>query len=240
MADILNKIRPVILIILDGWGVAPPSQSNAIAMANLPVFNKLTRLYPSMTIQASGEAVGLSWGEPGNSEVGHLNIGAGAIVWQSFPLINRSIIDGSFFKNQVFIEAIKYAQKNNSNLHLIGLTSNGGVHSSIDHLYALLEIAEQNNFSQVFIHAILDGRDTAQSLGKKFIKDIMAKIKTIGLGQIATISGRFYAMDRDNRWPRIETAYLAMSKGLSEKEFTDPLMAIDQSYQEKIYDEELK
>ena len=117
MADILNKIRPVILIILDGWGVAPPSQSNAITMAQLPVFNKLTRLYPSMTIQASGEAVGLSWGEPGNSEVGHLNIGAGAIVWQSFPLINRAIIDGSFFKNQVFLQAIKHAQQHNSNLH---------------------------------------------------------------------------------------------------------------------------
>ncbi len=238
MVNISGKIQPVILVILDGWGIAPPSQGNAITLAKLPVFNKLIALYPTMVLQSAGEAVGLSWGESGNSEVGHLNLGAGQIVWQSLPLINRSIMDGSFFNNQAFIQAIEHAKQNKSNLHLIGLTSNGGIHSSIDHLYALMELAARNNFSRIYLHVILDGRDTAKDEGKGFIKDILSKIKSIGLGQIATLAGRFWAMDRDNHWERIETVYLAMTKGLSEKEFSNPIKAVESSYKNGIYDEE--
>ena len=235
-----NKIQPVILIILDGWGAAPPSQGNAIALAKLPMFNKLTTLYPTMTLQAAGEAVGLPWGEMGNSEVGHLNLGAGKIVWQNLPRINRAIMDGSFSNNEIFLKAIEWAENNNSNLHLIGLVSNGMVHASNEHLYALLEIAAKQNFKNVYIHVILDGRDTPRDGGRLFVSQLLEKIKEIGVGEIATISGRFYAMDRDNHWERIEQAYLAMTKGLAEQEFTDPLKAIDDSYAKEIYDEEFK
>ncbi|MBL7053973.1 2,3-bisphosphoglycerate-independent phosphoglycerate mutase [Patescibacteria group bacterium] len=235
-----NKIKPVVLIILDGFGVAPPSQGNAISLAKMPVFNQLVNAYPSMVIQSSGEAVGLSWGEPGNSEVGHLNIGAGKIVWQSLPMINQAIIDNSFFSNKEFLQAINHAKENNSDLHLMGLISNGNIHSSLNHLYALLEMAKKNNFTRVYIHAILDGRDSPRDSAQRFINDVLDKIKSIGVGQIATLSGRFWAMDRDNRWDRIEVSYLAIVKGLAEKEYTDPLKAIQESYKQEVYDEQLK
>ncbi|MDD5625810.1 MAG: 2,3-bisphosphoglycerate-independent phosphoglycerate mutase [Patescibacteria group bacterium] len=238
MTELSNKIQPVILIILDGWGIAPPSQGNAVTLANLPIFNKLVSSYPTSTLQSSGEAVGLSWGEPGNSEVGHLSLGAGKIIWENLPKINKSIIDGSFFQNQAFLKAIEHAKKNKSNLHLVGLLSNGAVHSSNEHLYALLELAAKNDFKQVYIHPILDGRDTPRDSGKSFLIQLMEKIKIIGVGQIATITGRFWAMDRDNHWERIEQSYLAMAKGLAEQEFTDPLEAIESSYKKQIYDEE--
>ena len=236
----VNKIQPVILIILDGWGVAPPSQGNAITLANLPVFNKLITLFPTMTLQASGEAVGLTWGEPGNSEVGHLSLGSGKIVWQSLPRITQSIMDGSFYNNQAFLKAINHAKQNKSTLHLMGLVSNGSVHSLNDHLYALLEIIAKNDLKDVAVHAFLDGRDTPRDSGRGFISELLARMKGIGIGQIATISGRFYAMDRDNHWERIEQSYLAMTKGLAEKEFNDPLKAIEDSYQNQVYDEEFK
>ncbi len=234
----VTQIQPVILIILDGWGIAPPSQGNAVTLAKVPVFNKLTSLYPTMTLQASGEAVGLPWGEMGNSEVGHLNLGAGKIVWQNLPRISRAIKDGSFFNNQVFLKAIEHAKKNQSNLHLIGLISNGAVHSSLEHLYALLEMAAKNKFKNVFIHAILDGRDTPQDSGRVFINELLNKIKKIGVGQIASLSGRFYAMDRDNHWERVEKSYLVMTQGSTEQKFTNPLQAIESSYKNKVYDEE--
>lgn len=238
MNRIINKIKPVILIILDGWGVAPPSQGNAITLAKTPIFNKILTVYPSMTLQASGEAVGLPWGEMGNSEVGHLNLGAGKIIWQNLPRINRAIADGSFFKNKVFLKAIEHTKKNNSKLHLIELVSTGAVHSSIEHLYAFLELAKKNGLSKVYIHAILDGRDTPYNSGQQFIKELLERMKQIGIGKIATLSGRFWSMDRDNHWERTEKSYLAMTKGQADKFFDNPLAAIEDSYQNKIYDEE--
>ena len=170
MEKINPKIRPVVLIILDGWGVAPPSQGNAITLTKTPVFDQLLKTYPSMTLQAAGEAVGLPWGEWGNSEVGHLSLGAGKIIWQSLPKINRAVADGDFFTNHAFLNAINQVKKNNSQLHLIGLVSNGRVHSSLDHLFALLDLAKRNNVSRLFIHAILDGRDAVFNSGEGFIK----------------------------------------------------------------------
>ena len=240
MNNILPKVQPVVLIILDGFGMAPPSQGNAVALAKKPIFDKLTMLYPTMTLQASGEAVGLSWGESGNSEVGHLSLGSGKIVWQNLPRITQAITEGSFFNNQAFLKAIAHVKKNKSTLHLMGLVSNGSVHSLNDHLYALLEILAKNELKDVAIHAFLDGRDTPRDSGHGFINDLQQKIKDIGPGQIATLSGRFWAMDRDNHWERVEQSYLAMTKGLAEKEYKDPLQAIDDSYKNEIYDEEFK
>jgi len=240
MVNIPNKIQPVILVILDGLGMAPPSQGNAATLAKMPIFNKLAVLYPTMTIQASGEAVGLTWGEPGNSEVGHLSMGSGRIIWQNLPRINQMLSDGSFYTNQAFLQAMEHVKKNNSTLHLVGLVSNGSVHSSQDHLYALLEIAAKQRIKDVAIHVFLDGRDTPQDSGQGFISELVQRIKDLGIGRIATLSGRFWAMDRDNHWERIEQSYLAMTKGLAEQEFKDPLEAISSSYQQGIYDEEFK
>jgi len=240
MNNILPKLQPVILIILDGFGIAPPSQGNAVALAKKPIFDKLTMFYPTMTLQASGEAVGLSWGESGNSEVGHLCLGSGKIIWQNLAKITQAITEGDFFDNQAFLKAITHAKKNNSTLHLMGLVSNGSVHSLNDHLYALLEILVKNELKDVAIHAFLDGRDTPQDSGKGFINELQQRIKDIGVGQIATLSGRFWAMDRDNHWERIEQSYLAMTMGLAEKEYKDPLQAIDDSYKDDVYDEEFK
>lgn len=240
MVNISNKIQPAILIILDGWGIAPPSQGNAVTLAQTPIFNKLTTLYPTMTLQASGEAVGLIWGEPGNSEVGHLSMGSGRIIWQNLPRINQMLSEGFFYANPAFLKAVEHVKKNNSTLHLIGLVSNGAVHSSQDHLYALLEIAAKQELKDVAIHAFLDGRDTPRDSGHGFINELMTRIKDMGVGRIATLSGRFWAMDRDNHWERIEQSYLAMTKGLAEQEFQDPIKAINSSYQQEIYDEEFK
>jgi 2,3-bisphosphoglycerate-independent phosphoglycerate mutase len=240
MSDTLKKTQPVVLIILDGWGVAPASQGNAITLAKAPIFNKLVATYPTMTIQSSGESVGLSWGEPGNSEVGHLSLGSGKIVWQNLQRITQSIADGVFFQNKAFLNAINHVKKNNSTLHLIGLVSNGSVHSLNDHLYALLEMAKKNGLKDVAIHAFLDGRDTPRDSGLGFVSELLSRMDNAGIGRIATISGRFYAMDRDNHWERIEQAYLAMVKNLAEEEFDSPLKAIESSYQKKIYDEEFK
>lgn len=240
MAEIPDKIQPVILIILDGWGVAPPSQGNAVTLAKTPIFNKLTALYSTMTLQTSGEAVGLNWGEPGNSEVGHLSMGSGKIIWQNLPRINQALTEGEFYNNQSFLKAMEHVKKNKSTLHLMGLVSNGAVHSSNDHLYALLEIAGQQEVKDVAIHAFLDGRDTPRDSGKGFINELITRTKSIKVGRISTLSGRFWAMDRDNHWERIEQAYLAMTKGLAEQEFKDPLSAVDSSYENGVYDEEFK
>ncbi|MFA4871951.1 MAG: 2,3-bisphosphoglycerate-independent phosphoglycerate mutase [Patescibacteria group bacterium] len=233
-----TRPKPVVLIILDGWGIAPPSRGNAISLAKTPNINNLIKTYPSMTLQASGEAVGLSWGEIGNSEVGHLNLGSGKLIYQNLPRITKSITDGSFFANEKFLAAIKHAKKNKSSLHLMGLISLGGVHGSMDHLYALLELAAKEKFKPVFIHAFLDGRDMPYNSGLDLIKKLQEKIKNYKIGQIATISGRFYALDRDNHWERIVLAYKAMVRGESEEKFSDPVEAIQASYDKKIYDEE--
>ncbi|MBI4653185.1 2,3-bisphosphoglycerate-independent phosphoglycerate mutase [Candidatus Kuenenbacteria bacterium] len=230
--------KPLVLIILDGWGIAPPSRGNGISLAKTPNFDKYITTYFSAVLQASGEAVGLPYGEMGNSEVGHLNLGAGKIIFQNLPRINRSILDGSFFNNQIFLEACSHIKKNNSSLHLLGLVSNGGIHSFNEHFFALLELTKKEKVNQVFIHPFLDGRDTSYDSGLNFIKELQEKINQIGLGKIASLSGRFYAMDRDNHWDRIKKAYLAMTEGQSEKKFNDPIEAIQHSYNQNIFDEE--
>lgn len=236
MAD--NKKKPVVLLILDGWGAAPPSRSNAITMAKTPAMTSLIKTYPAMTLQASGEAVGLSWGEIGNSEVGHLNLGSGKLVYQNLPRINKSISDGSFFENEKFLEAINHAKKNKSDLHLMGLISTGGVHSHLDHLFALLELCAREKFKNVYIHGFLDGRDMPYNSGIDFVEKIKAKCEELEVGEIATLSGRFYAMDRDNHWERVVIAYDAMVKGKAKEKFSDPAEAVRSSYDGKVYDEE--
>ncbi len=234
----MTRPKPVVLAILDGWGVAPEGEGNAIAFAKTPNIDKLIATYPAMTLRASGDEVGLSWGEMGNSEVGHLNLGTGRIFYQTLPRINKSIEDGSFFDNQVLKEAVAHAKKNKSNLHIMGLVSSGRVHSTIEHLYALLEFVRKQKFKKVYIHAFLDGRDTIYNSGIDFVSKLQEKIKECGIGKIATISGRFYAMDRDSHWDRTEKVYRAMVFGESDEYFSDPITAISSSYEKKVYDEE--
>lgn len=231
--------RPVVLIILDGWGIAENYNGNTIAMAKTPNIDKYISEYPSMTLRASGEAVGLPWGEGGNSEVGHLNLGLGRIIYQSLPKINKTISDGSFYSNPALMKAVEHARKNNSKFHIMGLASNGGVHSSIDHLYALLLFVKKNNLSKVYVHVILDGRDTSYNAGINFVKSIQKNITRCGVGKIATISGRFYAMDRNNNWDRTAMSYLAMVENIGEVS-DDPISAVEDSYKNKIFDEEFK
>lgn len=234
----INKIpKPVVLIIMDGWGVNQDYAGNAVTRAKTPTFNRLLAEYPATTLRASGESVGLPWGEMGNSEVGHLNLGLGRIIYQDLPRINKEISEGTFYRNKALIKAVQHVKKNNSKLHLLGLASDGCVHSTIDHLYALLLFLKKYNLDKVYIHAILDGRDTTLNAGKKFISDIERSIAEHKIGEIATVSGRFYTMDRNNNWDRIAKAYLAMTEGIGNKS-ASAVTAIEQSYKKKIFDEE--
>jgi 2,3-bisphosphoglycerate-independent phosphoglycerate mutase len=233
------KYKPVVLIVLDGFGIAPPHPGNAVALARKPVFDEMIRSYPHTLIQASGEEVGLPKFEVGNSEVGHMNLGSGRVMYQELPKIDKAIHDGSLFKNEAIKNAFEHVKENHSALHFLGLVSSGGVHSHIRHLYALLSQAKKEGLRDVFIHAFTDGRDTPKQSAIDFISELSDKIKKIGVGKIATLSGRFYAMDRDRRWPRIKEAYDAIVLGKGKK-FKDAIEAIKASYQEKIYDEELK
>lgn len=234
-----SKYKPVILVIMDGWGVAPAAPGNALTQAKLPNFKKYISTYPAMTLMASGDSVGLPWGEVGNSEVGHTNLGAGFIFYQTCPRITKSVSDGSFFKNEAFLKAIEHAKKNKSKLHLMGLLSSGGVHAHMDHLYGLLELCKKEKVKQVYIHGFMDGRDTIFNSGKGFVEELLNKIKEIGINaKIASLSGRFYAMDRDNHWERTEKAFKAIALGESDHKFSDPIKAIEVSYESKIYDEE--
>lgn len=230
--------KPVVLVILDGWGIAPASPANPISVAKLPTFEWLVKTFPTMAIQASGEAVGLPWGEMGNSEVGHLNLGAGKIVYQNLPRISKAISDGIFFTNPAFLKAAEHARRHKSTMHLLGMIGPGGVHSSTDHLYALMEFCEQKKLKNVMLHLILDGRDAPRDSALVYVKKIQEKIKKTKVGLIASLSGRFYAMDRDNRWERVEKAYRAIVEGTSEQYATDPVKAIEQAYRRKVYDEE--
>ncbi|MFH1292175.1 MAG: 2,3-bisphosphoglycerate-independent phosphoglycerate mutase [bacterium] len=231
--------KPVVLTILDGWGVAPANSGNAISEAKTPNFEKCVHNYPAMTIHASGNEVGLLFGEMGNSEVGHLNIGAGRVYYQTCPRINKDINDGSFFKKEAFLQAVRQVKEKGTNLHIIGLISSGNVHSSNDHLYALLQLCKQEKISKrVFVHAILDGRDCVYNSGREFVFELQSKMKELKVGEIASLSGRFYAMDRDNRWERVEKVYLAMAQGVSEQSFENPIKAIEESYAHKVYDEQ--
>lgn len=228
--------KPVVLIINDGWGVAPDSEGNAITRAKKPNFDAWLQKYPAMTIKASGVEVGLSWGEMGNSEVGHLNIGAGRVYYQTLPRINKEIGDKSFFKNQV-LQKISAHGKKGGRVHLFGIVSAGNVHGSDEHLNALLDFCKSEVVNTVFVHAILDGRDSKFDSGKLFIERALAKMKSAGIGKIATIGGRYFAMDRDNRWDRVEKMYRAMTDGAGESA-PNPLAAIQKSYDAKVYDEE--
>lgn len=229
--------KPTVLMVIDGFGVAPDGEGNAIKKANTPNFNRLIRMYPTMTLKASGEEVGLSWGEMGNSEVGHLSIGAGRVYYQTFPRINRDIASRDFFSKEAFLHAMEHVKKNNSRLHLIGMVSKGGVHSMDEHCFALLDLAKQQGVKEVFVQAIVDGRDTIYNAAADFISELQEKMKTLGTGKIASLSGRYFAMDRDNRWDRVEKAYNAMVLGQGEQT-QDPLDALKQSYAKEVYDEQ--
>lgn len=227
---------PVALIILDGFGLRDKSQGNAVAQANKPNFDRYWNSYPHNQLTACGEAVGLPEGQMGNSEVGHLNIGAGRIVYQSLTRVNIAIRNGEFEKNETFQSAIDHVKKTGKNLHLFGLLSDGGVHSHIDHLYALLKLAADQDVKNVYVHAFLDGRDVGPKTAEKYIKATQEKMDEYGVGQFATISGRFYSMDRDKRWDRVEKAYRAMAYGEGPT-YTDPLKMISDSYDHGIFDE---
>jgi 2,3-bisphosphoglycerate-independent phosphoglycerate mutase len=228
---------PLVLIILDGWGVAPPSPGNAIVLAKTPVYDAVTSLYPIGLLQAAGESVGLPYGEQGNSEVGHLNIGAGRILYQDLPRINRAIADGSFQQNPAFLQAASSVRESGTSLHLVGLIGNGGVHASGGHLDALLEFAKLEKLPKVFVHAILDGRDTPHNSGKEFLSALSAHLTESGFGRIATVVGRSLAMDRDNRWDRVARAYRAMVLG-DGAQTEDPVAAVASSYAAGVYDQQ--
>ena len=202
--------KPTVLMILDGYGMSDKVEGNAIAQAKTPVMDKLMAECPFVLGQASGMAVGLPEGQMGNSEVGHTNMGAGLIVYQMLVKISKSIQDGDFFENEALKKAVENCKKNDSALHLMGLLSPGGVHSHMEHLYGLLELAKKNGIDKVYVHAYLDGRDVPPSSAAEYMEEAVAKMKEIGVGTVATISGRFYAMDRDNAWDREEKAYAAL------------------------------
>ncbi|MGV3613476.1 MAG: 2,3-bisphosphoglycerate-independent phosphoglycerate mutase [Fluviicola sp.] len=223
------------LLILDGWGLGDQSKADAVFNAKTPVMDSLLEKYPNNTLIASGEAVGLPEGQMGNSEVGHLNIGAGRIVYQELTRINKSIREGAFFQNTVLKECFEKAQKTGKKLHLMGLVSNGGVHSSQEHLHALLDMAKNYNLKNVWVHAFTDGRDCDPKSGLGFIEKLENHLEQT-TGKIATIVGRYYAMDRDNRWERIKEAYDAMVNGIG-THFSDAVKAIEASYENDITDE---
>ena len=230
------KNKLTMLMILDGFGENGEERANAVKLANTPNIDKLMKTCPTTDIHTSGLDVGLPEGQMGNSEVGHTNIGAGRIVYQELTRITKSIEDGDFFTNEEFVAAIENCKKYNSKLHIIGLLSNVGVHSHIRHLFGLLELAKRRDFEDVYVHCFMDGRDTPPSSGESFISELEEKMKEKGVGKIATITGRFYAMDRDKRWQRVEKAYNALVKGEGEKA-TSAIGAVESSYQKEIFDE---
>ncbi len=228
--------KPVSLIILDGWGIGKDYPGNAISIGNTPNFDKLMQERPNTTIDASGIAVGLPEGQMGNSEVGHINIGAGRVIYQELPRITNAIKDGSFFQKEEFLSAIEHAKKGSGKLHLMGLVSDGGVHSHIEHLYGLLELAKIEGMKEVYIHVILDGRDVQPTVGKGQLEELEAKIKEIGIGQIATVSGRYYTMDRDKRWERTKIAYDAIVHGEGIRS-ESAIKSVEDSYKVGVTDE---
>ena len=234
----MNK-RTSILMILDGWGIGRDYEGNAILRANTSNFDRLIKKYPNTQIRTSGLDVGLPKGQMGNSEVGHMNIGSGRIVYQEFTRITKAIEDGSIESNQKINKAFNNAKENNSKLHFFGLLSDGGVHSFNGHLYSLINTAKKKGVDKVCIHCFTDGRDVSPTSGINFIKELQEKIKEIGIGNIATISGRYYAMDRDNRYERTQKAYEAMTQGIG-VENSDPVDAVKKSYENEITDEFIK
>lgn len=232
------KDKKVVLLILDGWGYGKQDQSDAAYVANTPFFDAILKRYPNSKLEASGEAVGLPEGQMGNSEVGHMNLGAGRVVYQELGRINKAISDRTLHNNEILKSAFQYAKANLKKLHLIGLCSNGGVHSHINHLKALCDAANEQGLKDVFIHAFLDGRDTDPNSGLGFINDLEAHLKT-STGKIATLVGRYFAMDRDHRWERVKQAYDVMVNAVGER-FTSSSIAIEQSYINGVTDEFVK
>jgi len=228
--------QKVLLVILDGFGWSDRTEGNAIRAANPEFLYKLFSERPFTRLRSSGESVGLPEGQMGNSEVGHLNIGAGRIVPQDITRINRSIEDGSFFENPALIQIFDRIQNSGKSLHILGLVSNGGVHSHINHLFACLKLAKGRGLKKVFIHAFSDGRDTSPTTGVHFIKEVVAQTRELGIGKVASICGRYYAMDRDNRWDRIEKAYSALVHGVGNR-VSDPVIAMEASYKANVTDE---
>ncbi len=228
--------KPYALIIMDGYGVNERHEGNAIYAAKTPNMDKYMAQYPNTVVHASGMDVGLPDGQMGNSEVGHTNIGAGRIVYQELTRITKSIEDGDFFENDVLKGAVENCKKNDSALHFMGLLSDGGVHSHINHLYGLLEMAKKNGLEKVYVHCFMDGRDVSPTSGADFVEALVAKMRALGTGKIATVMGRYYAMDRDNRWERVSEAYKAMVYGEGNKD-TSAVNAIKKSYNENVTDE---
>lgn len=229
--------KPVVLVVLDGFGIAPESRGNAISLAKTPNFVVFKKNYPFTTLQASGIAVGLPWGEPGNSEVGHLTIGAGRILYHHLPRIIFSIHDGSFFKNEAFLKTTNHVKQNRSKLHILGLVSSGSVHSYIDHLYALVELTKQQEVPQVFLHAVTDGKDAPPEGGGKFIHELEKRLKETAPNiAIVSLIGRFYAMDRDEQWGRIQKAYELLVDGIGVP-FTDIRSYLEKSYANSVNDQ---
>ncbi|MDD2400919.1 MAG: 2,3-bisphosphoglycerate-independent phosphoglycerate mutase [Clostridia bacterium] len=228
--------KPVMLVILDGWGISQRKSGNAITLARTPFYDNLINKYPHCKLKSFGEAVGLPEGQMGNSEVGHLNIGAGRVVYQELTRINRAIRQGELVTNQVLKDAMEKAVQEKKPVHLMGLLSDGGVHSHINHLFALMEMAKAKGVGKLYIHALLDGRDVAPASAEKYITALEGKISELGLGQIATIAGRYYTMDRDKRWDRVEKGYRAMVDGEGLKARL-PMEALEKAYEMKITDE---
>ena len=229
-------MKKVMLCILDGFGLSDKKEGNAIKLANHPNFDKLWNDYPHTSLVASGKLVGLPEGQMGNSEVGHLNIGAGRIVYQPLELINSHIENGKFFENEEILNVMNHVKKNDSKLHIFGLLSDGGVHSHINHLFALIDMCKKENINKVYYHLFLDGRDTLPNIGEQFLEQLNAKIEEVGVGSIATISGRYYSMDRDNRWDRVEKAYdvIVNAKG---EEYSNYKECIDSNTARELTDE---
>ena len=228
--------KPTVLMILDGYGLNENTNGNAVAQAATPVMDKLMAEYPFVKGNASGMAVGLPDGQMGNSEVGHLNMGAGRIVYQDLTKITKAIQDGDFFKNKALLAACENVKNNGSALHLFGLVSDGGVHSHNSHIYGLLELAKRQGIEKVYVHCFLDGRDTPPASGKEYVEELEAKMKEIGVGKVASVMGRYYAMDRDNRWDRVEKAYRALVCGEGEQAVSGP-EGIKASYDKDTTDE---
>jgi 2,3-bisphosphoglycerate-independent phosphoglycerate mutase len=233
------KLNPVLIVVLDGWGIRAQREANAIAIAGTPNMDALARDYPHTALETSGLSVGLPEGQMGNSEVGHTNLGAGRIVYQDLVRINRAVEDGSFYKNDALLLAARRAKESGGALHLMGLVSDGGVHSHVDHLHACLELARREGVARVFIHAFMDGRDTPPKSGIEYMRQVENRLKETGYGRVAMVSGRYYAMDRDKRWDRVALAYAAMVKGEGYKA-SSGVAAMERAYADGETDEFVK
>jgi 2,3-bisphosphoglycerate-independent phosphoglycerate mutase len=234
----MNPPRPLVLIILDGWGYAPPSNANAISLARKPNCDRLLAEFPNTLIHTSGRYVGLPAGQMGNSEVGHLNIGAGRVVYMDITKIDLMIENGEFFTNLALMKAMEAARTGERRLHLFGLVSDGGVHSHQNHLYSILKMAKQNGVHRVFVHCFMDGRDTLPTNGAGYLEQLQQKMREYGVGKIASVSGRYYAMDRDKKWDREKKAFDAMAFGGAEgSRYTDPVQGVKDSYNKGVTDE---